>query len=127
MRSWEELSKNEQLACTYSDAYKEVYNFRPHVDTSDWDEARFEREFKFLDQAFDEEQARKQEWEDAAWMKFLARVDEVMNIVQGCTPIRAVEIIADAEDIDLQDMGYFEYCLGLKYDTVKPWLKTQEN
>ena len=37
IRSWEQLSKLEQLQSTFSDIYKEVYGFRPRwMTTEQW-------------------------------------------------------------------------------------------
>jgi hypothetical protein len=48
-KSWEQLSRLEQMACEYSDYYKSAYGFRPrHVDTSTWTVEDFEAAFNEL-------------------------------------------------------------------------------
>lgn len=120
---WDNLSELEQCAILYSDLHKDVYGFRPRHDASDWTVDRYKENLDFLqgelEQKFDEHRDRRNE----AFERFVKRVDDIMKVVIGCTHERAVEIIAESEDIDLRyDMGYFEYCMGLEYDVVKPWL-----
>ena len=37
-KSWEELTRVEQLQCEFSDFYKEVHGFRPHWPRSQWND-----------------------------------------------------------------------------------------
>ena len=40
---WEDMTALQQLQCTYSDAYKDVYGVRPHGDFMlTWTEAELE-------------------------------------------------------------------------------------
>lgn len=131
MRSWEELSKNEQNAIYYSDLYKATYGFRPRNDTSSWDEARWEKEMDDLHASFVIEQARERKAEEASWEKFLDRVNDTMKLIYNCTLTRAVEIIADAEGCDAEERSFYgweslEYTLGIKFGNIKKWLKAQE-
>lgn len=132
MRSWDQMTKHEQYACTYSDMFKDTHGFRPRYDHSDWDDARWEAEFESLGKAFDREQERERLAQEDAWETFLNRVNDTMQLIYRCTPRRAVEIIADAEGISNDELGFYgfeslEYRLGTKFDVIEKWLKSQEN
>ena len=48
-RTWDQLSKLEQLQCIYSDTYKEHYGFRPRPSTEHCnDEKWLESELEYL-------------------------------------------------------------------------------
>ena len=110
----------------YSDLYKDVYGSRPRgvvfASTEEFD-ADFERLVKQLDIQETEEaeiQARN-------FTKFVARIDETMQLVQGTDRVRAIEMIADA-DGELEDMKFYgyerlEWSYDLKYGSIKQWLQ----
>jgi transcriptional regulator of heat shock response len=111
----------------YSDLYKDVYGFRPRytefVSTEEFD-ADFEALINMLN--------RKQSDEAAAqtrnFIKFVERVNETMELVQGTDRVRAIEIIAEAED-QLEDMEFYgyerlEWTFNLKFGSIKQWLET---
>lgn len=132
MTLWEDLSKIEQYACTYSDMFKDTYGFRPRNDTSDWDEARWEKELDDLYVDLKREIAREEEAQQEAFERFVDSINSTMQLITNCTPLRAVEILADAEGVtkyDLRAYGWevLEYELGLKFGVIKKWLKAQEN
>jgi hypothetical protein len=110
----------------YSDLYKDVYGFRPRysefVSTEEFD-ADFEALIKMLN--------RKESDEAAAqarnFVKFVKRVDDTMALC-NCDEVRAIEIIADAED-ELEDMKFYgyerlEWTFNLKFGSIKQWLDT---
>ena len=109
----------------YSDLYKDVYGSRPRgvvfASTEEFD-ADFERLVKQLDIQETEEaeiQARN-------FTRFVARIDETMQLVQGTDRVRAIEMIADA-DGELEDMKFYgyerlEWSYDLKYGSIKQWL-----
>ena len=132
MYNWNELSLVEQYAIEYSDMYKSTYGCRPRFDTSSWDEARWEAELDDLSEAFQFEQQRERREQEAAWEDFLNQVNSVMRLVHNCTVRRAVEFIAEGEGISKKELKWYgweslEYRLGIKFDTIKKWLKSQEN
>lgn len=109
----------------YSDLYKDVYGSRPRYaqfESIEEFDADFERLVK---------QLNVQETEEAAiqarnFTKFVARIDETMQLVQGTDRVRAIEIIADAEG-ELEDMQFYgyerlEWVFDLKFGSIKQWL-----
>lgn len=109
----------------YSDLYKDVYGSRPRyarfVSTEEFD-AEFERLVQRLSVQDTEEAANQAR----SFTKFVARVDETMQLVQGADRVRAIEIIAEAEDElnGFRDYGYerLEWVFGLKFGSIKQWL-----
>lgn len=109
----------------YSDLYKDVYGSRPRyarfVSTEEFD-ADFERLVQRLSVQDTEEAANQAR----NFTKFVARVDETMQLVQGTDRVRAIEIIAEAEDElnGFRDYGYerLEWVFGLKFGSIKQWL-----
>ena len=109
----------------YSDLYKDVYGSRPRyarfVSTEEFD-AEFERLVQRLS-VQDTEEAVNQA---RSFTKFVARINETMQLVQGADRVRAIEIIAEAEDElnGFRDYGYerLEWVFGLKFGSIKQWL-----
>ena len=112
----------------YSDLYKDVYGSRPrYAQFASTEEfvADFERRVKQLNVQETEEaeiQARN-------FTKFIARINETMQLVQGTDRVRAIEIIADA-DGELEDMKFYgyerlEWVFNLKFGSIKQWLEAQ--
>lgn len=110
----------------YSDLYKDVYGCRPRGATFESIE-EFDKDYDFLakclDRMLEEEKAEKA----IRWNKFLARIDEIKQLVSNADTRRAVEIIADAEGIDKEEMSFYgweslEWKLGLQFDSIKPFL-----
>ena len=110
----------------YSDLYKDVYGFRPRysefVSTEEFD-ADFEALINMLN--------RKESDEAAAqarnFITFVKRVDDTMALC-NCDEVRAITIIADAED-QLEDMEFYgyerlEWTFNLKFGSIKKWLDT---
>jgi hypothetical protein len=79
-KTWEEMTTLEQYACTYWDMYKDAYNVRPRgIDTSNWTEQDFEREFERLGQEIERaDQARKEDEAQAA-QDFESRVQMLLT------------------------------------------------
>jgi len=119
-------ASNSKDGDIYSDLHKDVYGFRPRyvrfVSLEEFD-ADFERLVKQLD---------IQETEEAAsqarnFTKFVARIEETMQLVQGTDRERAIEIIADAEGISKDEFDFYglerlEYLFGLKFGSIAKWL-----
>ena len=108
----------------YSDLYKDVFGSRPrgHVfsSTEEFD-AEFERLVNLLSEKIDEDSIRQA----ANLEKFKERVAETM-LLCNCDKVRAVEIIADAED-EADDYKWYgaerlEWCFDLKFGSLKKWL-----
>jgi len=108
----------------FSDLYKDVYGFRPRNMTFESIEA-FDAYYTELcadlSMQIDEDRIRQQ----ANLEKFKERVAETM-LLCNCDKIRAVEIIADAEDEADAYKWYgaerLEWCFDLKFGALKEWL-----
>lgn len=108
----------------YSDLYKDVYGSRPRyaqfASIEEFD-ADFERLVGRLAEQIDEDKIRQ----DANLEKFKVRVAETM-LLCNCDKLRAVEIIADAEDEADAYKWYgaerLEWCFDLKFGSLKQWL-----
>ena len=108
----------------FSDLYKDVYGFRPRnmtfesIDTFD---AYYTELCAELSMQIDEDRIRQQ----ANLEKFKERVAETM-LLCNCDKVRAVEIIADAEDEADAYKWYgaerLEWCFDLKFGALKEWL-----
>jgi hypothetical protein len=80
LKSWSELSHLEQVACEFSDFYKDAHGFRPrHIDTSSWTLEDFDREFEVLADICKGNTARRVAEEAAAVTKFENRVSMLMT------------------------------------------------
>jgi len=113
-------------ACIYSDLYKDVYGCRPYNPTFESVEA-FDADFEELSRLLDKEIESEAEYQQIYFDKFVARVQETMEIVQGATRERAIEIIADAEGIRAAEFDFYgleilEHELNLKFGSIARWL-----
>lgn len=110
----------------YSDLYKDVYGCRPRGTTFESIE-EFDKDFDFLakclDRMIEEEKVEKQ----MRWGDFLCRIETIKQLVSNADTVRAVEIIAEAEGIDKEEMSFYgweslEWKLGLQFGSIKPFL-----
>jgi hypothetical protein len=113
-------------ACIYSDLYKDVYGCRPYNPTFESVEA-FDADFEALSRLLDKEIESEAEYQQIYFDKFVARVQETMEIVQGATRERAIEIIAEAEGIRAAEFDFYgleilEHELNLKFGSISKWL-----
>lgn len=108
----------------YSDLYKDVYGTRPrYAQFASIEE--FDKDFEYLvgklSEQIDEDKIRQ----EANLEKFKVRVAETM-LLCNCDKLRAVEIIADAEDEADAYKWYgaerLEWCFDLKFGALKQWL-----
>ena len=114
-KSWESMSKLEQLACEYWDFYKEANGFRPrHVDTTSWTVEQFQAEFDELGRICEQNEAIRVEDEAHAAVRFEARVAGLIASGAG-DRATAIRWIADAEGAE-GDAEYLCFLLGLEYD-----------
>jgi len=79
MKTWEEMSVLEQNAELYSDMYKDAYGFRPRIDTSNWTEEDFEKEFSFLSSMINEQNQERERAQSRAIEKFENRIQALMQ------------------------------------------------
>ena len=111
----------------YSDLYKDVYGSRPRYARFESIE-EFDKDFEFLVNRLNEQNEREAIVQQENFSDFVARVDETMQIVQGCTRERAIEIIADAHGIGAEEFNFYglealEYKFNLKYGSIKAFVK----
>lgn len=112
MRSWEDLSELEQLQCTYSDAYKDAYGFRPR-GCSDMTVAELREELNRLGSVIAEQEDQRERAEAEAATRFETRVAETIATGAGDRET-ALRWIHQAEGTDGDD-EFLCYNLGLLY------------
>jgi hypothetical protein len=110
----------------YSDLYKDVYGSRPRGATFESIEA-FDKDYDFLAKCLDRMIEEEKSEKAIRWDRFLARINEVKQLVSNADVVRAVEIIADAEGIDAEERSFYgweslEWKLGLQFGSIKPYL-----
>jgi hypothetical protein len=103
-----------------------VYGSRPR-GTQFASIEQFNEDFDFLakclDRMIDEEKDRKA----TNWNKFIGRLTEIRNLVQGCSWVESVDILADAED-ELESMKFYgyerlEWHFDIQYGSIKQFLE----
>ena len=110
----------------YSDLYKDVYGSRPrHAEFASIEE--FDTDFEALSHMLDKQIESEADYQQIYFDKFVARVQETMEIVEGSTRERAIEIIAEAEGIRASEFEFYgleilEHELNLKYGSIARWL-----
>ena len=117
-KSWEELSELEQLACEFSDFYKEANGFRPrHVDTSNWTVERFQSEFNTLSEICKSNALARKEEESYNARKLETRISELLTMGAKDRTM-AIRWISEAEDAG-GDMEFLCFLLGVEYGYFK--------
>lgn len=122
-KSWDELTRNEQLHAEYYDFYKEVHGIRPRWIFVDGGEPAYTEQemddmlLRLVEESkavFAEEERRQQE----AVIAFELRVEQTID--SGAKDRQtAVRWIIEAEGQGYEDLGYVEYCLGIPYGYLK--------
>ena len=110
----------------YSDLYKDVYGSRPRYAKFESLE-EFQDDYDFLCNRLDEQLEENRIQQSRNFAAFVERVQETMEIVEGSTPERAIEIIAEAEGISEREFDFYgleilENELNLKYGSIARWL-----
>ena len=107
----------------YSDLYKDLYGSRPRyaqfMSVEDF-QSEYDRLADLLTIQIDEEALQQ----EANMVVFLKHIDTVMETVQDCTRERAIEILAEAEDISKEDIHFYgisiiEHQFNLKYGSLR--------
>jgi hypothetical protein len=109
----------------YSDLYKDVHGSRPRHSRFDSLEA-FDAEFERLVKQLNIQETEEAEIQARNFTRFVARIDETMQLVYGTDRVHAIEIIADA-DGELEGMKFYgyerlEWRFNLKFGSIKQWL-----
>lgn len=117
---------NSHDGSVYSDLYKDVYGFRPRYARFESLEA-FDADFEYLVQRLNEQQEEEKQQQLKNREVFEKRIADTMELVYGIDRVRAIEIIADAED-ELEDMKFYgyerlEWCFDLGYGYIKSTLQ----
>lgn len=116
----EDLNRNEILDTLY-DMHRDAYNYRP--DMSYYNALPYEQlvaEVAKIGEDLEREIAAEKERAQAREDRFLAALQEIMDVVQGADLARAFQIKLEADGYaDEQDRGYIEYCYGLEYGALK--------
>lgn len=110
----------------YSDLYKDVYGSRPRYAKFESLE-EFQDDYDFLCNRLDEQLEEQRVQQSRNFAAFVERVQETMEIVEGATRERAIEIIAEAEGISEREFDHYgleilEYELNLKFGSIARWL-----
>jgi hypothetical protein len=121
-----DAATNSKDGSIYSDLYKEVYGCRPYNPTFESVE-EFDTDFEALSHMLNKQIESEAEYQQIYFDKFVARVEETMQIVQGTTRERAIEIIAEAEGIRAAEFEFYgleilEHELNLKFGSISKWL-----
>jgi len=108
------MTRLEELQCIYWDMYKDAYGIRPRgIDTSNWTELAFTREFEHLQRAIVIENERRQESESKAEVDFEIRVQSIMACGAKDRAM-ALRWIHEAEGSNGDD-EFLCYLVGLPY------------
>ena len=110
----------------YSVLYKDVYGSRPRYVTF-VSMQEFDEDFAYLNMQAERQISEEKVEQHYNFEAFVARVNETMQIVEGSTRARAVEIIADAEGLSADELSFYgyevlEYELSIKFGSIKQWL-----
>jgi hypothetical protein len=111
----------------YSDMYKDVYGFRPRGTQFESLE-QFDAEMASLSLELDRVLAEERKQKADALDVFLQRIEDTQDLIIGCSTLRAIEIIAEAEGCSKEDLNFYgweivEYNLGINYGSIKTILE----
>jgi len=113
-KTWEEMSVLEQMACQYWDMYKDAYGVRPRgVDTSNWTEADFLKEFGYLNLVIEREAIQRREAQAKAILAFEDRVGILLGMGADDREM-AMRWIHEAEGTNGDD-EFLSWTVGLPY------------
>jgi len=111
----------------YSDLYKDVYGSRPRYAQFESLED-FDKDYEFLVKQLNAKMVEEEDRQARNWNKFMARLYEIREYVEGISFERAIEVLAEAEDeLDAFEFyGYerLEWHFDLKYGSIKQFLQS---
>ena len=118
-KTWEQLSRKEQLEAIFWDAYKDAHGFRPrHMNVAAMTEQELEAELEYLSKLIEEQETARIEAEHLAACKFEQRVLDLIAMGAGDreTAIRWIVQSLNPHSTDLMYGGEWVcYELGLEY------------
>jgi hypothetical protein len=111
----------------YSDMYKDVYGCRPSGTQFESLE-QFDAEMAALSLELDRVLAEERKQKADALDVFLQRIEDTQDLITGCSTLRAIQIIAEAEGFSKEDLNFYgweivEYNLGINYGSIKTILE----
>ena len=117
-KSWEELSRKEQLESIVWDAYKDAYGIRPrHMNLVAMTEQELDQELQFLGTVIDQQEQQRKLDEAAAVERFEKQIVAFIDAgAKDCET--AIRWFHEAEETN-GDPEYLCYCLGLPYGYFK--------
>jgi hypothetical protein len=117
-KSWEDMSEQEQLQCTFWDAYKDAHGFRPrHIDTTTLTVDELKSDIARLASIIQDNERVRLEEEAAAVVRFEARVTSIIELGARDRAM-ALRWIHEAEDTNGDD-EYLCYRVGVPYGYIK--------
>ena len=117
-KSWEDMSEQEQLQCTFWDAYKDAHGFRPrHIDTTTLTVDELKSDIARLADIIQDNERVRLEEEAAAVVRFETRVASIIELGARDRAM-ALRWIHEAEDTDGDD-EYLCYRVGVPYGYIK--------
>ena len=115
---FETMTRQEELHSIYWDMHKDAYGFRPRgVDTSNWTEYAFEKEFEYLATVIQREELACKEAEEKASHEFEMRVLSILACGAKDREM-ALRWIHEAEGSNGDD-EFLCYLVGLPYRYFK--------
>ena len=117
-KTWEELSRKEQLECIFWDAYKDAHGVRPrHINVQAMTEAELEEHLQALSNLISEQEAAERREQQRAADRFEQRVTDLLHI-GAWNRETAIRWIHEAEGSDGDD-EYLCFLLGLRHGYFK--------
>jgi predicted RNA-binding protein with EMAP domain len=117
-KSWEEMSEQEQLQCTFWDAYKDAHGFRPrHIDTTTLTVEELKSDIARLASIIQDNERVRIEDEAAAVVRFETRVASIIQLGAKDREM-AMRWIHEAEGSDGDD-EYLCFLVGVPYGYIK--------
>lgn len=114
MLSWNEMTPIEQAGCTWYDAYKDAYGFRPrHIDTTEWLLSDFHKEILVLERVIAENEVARR----ASEAKSADDVEHtILNLLMAGAKDRemCIKWLLEAHDAG-EDRDYLCFILGVAY------------
>jgi hypothetical protein len=117
-KSWEDMSEQEQLQCTFWDAYKDAHGFRPrHIDTTTLTVEELKSDIARLASIIQDNERVRIEDEAAAVVRFETRVASIIQLGAKDREM-ALRWIHEAEGSDGDD-EYLCFLVGVPYGYIK--------
>lgn len=117
MKSWEELTELEQLACMFSDFYKDVHGCRPRFMDDTWTVEDYQREIDSLQNQVQIQMEEEKEFQERKIAEVEARIQALIS-AGAKDRETALRWIHDAEDTN-GDNEYLCFVLGVPYGYIK--------